>query len=68
MNKLRKILTSQGMSVYKLAKKAKIGQATAHELANGKREPRISTACKIANVLGYGIEEIFLNAGEKNEN
>ncbi|MBY6879690.1 XRE family transcriptional regulator [Clostridium botulinum] len=67
MNKLKKILDTKKMSVYKLAKKADVGQATAHELVHGTREPRVSTARKIARVLNCSIEEIFFEEGE-NEN
>lgn len=59
MNNLRKILKNKGMTTYELAKRAKVGQATAHELVHGKREPRVSTAIKIANVLKCSIEDIF---------
>ncbi|MBY6898768.1 helix-turn-helix transcriptional regulator [Clostridium botulinum] len=67
MSKLKKILDAKKMSVYQLAKKADVGQATAHELVHGTREPRVSTARKIASVLNYSIEEIFFEEG-KNEN
>ncbi|NFK78952.1 helix-turn-helix transcriptional regulator [Clostridium botulinum] len=67
MNKLKKILKHKNISTYKLAKLANIGQATAHELVNDNREPRISTAKKIANVLDCSIEEIFFKEEKKNE-
>ncbi|MHB9947019.1 transcriptional regulator [Clostridium botulinum] len=59
MNELRKILNGKKMSVYQLAKKAKIGQSTAHELVHGNREPKISTARKISHALDIPIQEIF---------
>ncbi|GAA0735359.1 helix-turn-helix transcriptional regulator [Clostridium oceanicum] len=59
MNKLKEILINKKISTYKLAKTAGIGQATAHGLVHGNREPRISTAKKIANVLDCSIEDIF---------
>ncbi|HIG0358916.1 TPA: helix-turn-helix transcriptional regulator [Clostridium sporogenes] len=59
MNNLKRILKYKDISPYRLAKLAKVGQATVHELINNNREPRISTAKKIANVLDCSIEEIF---------
>ncbi len=67
MNKLKEILDTKKMSVYQLAKKADVGQATAHELVHGTREPMISTARKIASVLDCSIEEIFFEEEKKNE-
>lgn len=59
MNTLKKILKNKNMSVYRLAKMSGIGQATAHELVHGNREPRVSTARKIATTLNCSIEDIF---------
>ncbi|MBY6800160.1 helix-turn-helix transcriptional regulator [Clostridium botulinum] len=65
MSKLKEILDAKRMSVYRLAKKADIGQATAHELVHGTREPLVSTARKIASVLNCSIEEIFFEEEKK---
>ncbi|MBO0572787.1 helix-turn-helix transcriptional regulator [Clostridium botulinum] len=64
MNKLKKILEHKDISPYRLAKLAGVGQATVHELVNNNREPRISTAQKISNVLDCSIEEIFFKEEE----
>lgn len=42
---LQEIIAQKGLTKYKVAKQAKIGQATISELVSGKRkEPKYSTA------------------------
>ncbi|AUN22289.1 transcriptional regulator [Clostridium botulinum] len=67
MNNLKKILKHKKISPYRLAKLAGIGQATVHGLVNNNREPRISTAQKISNILDCSIEEIFFEEEKRNE-
>ncbi|ARC85670.1 helix-turn-helix family protein [Clostridium argentinense CDC 2741] len=57
---LQEMIKRKRLTNYKVAKQAEIGQATISELVSGKRkEPRYSTAKKIAKVLGVEVEEIY---------
>ncbi|WP_066821358.1 helix-turn-helix domain-containing protein [Clostridium tepidiprofundi] len=57
---LSEMIRQKGLTNYRVAKEAKIGQATISELINGKRkEPKFTTALKIANVLGVEVTEIY---------
>lgn len=57
---LQKLIDEKGMTNYKVAKLAEIGQATISQLTTGKRkEPKLSTAVKIAKVLNVEVEEIY---------
>jgi transcriptional regulator with XRE-family HTH domain len=64
---LKELLHQNNMSMYRLAKEAKIGQATVCEIANGKRKAiTVQTASKIAEVLGVDIEVIQKCIGGEN--
>lgn len=57
---LQQLINQKGLTNYRLAKEAKLGQATISELTSGKRkEPKYSTAIKIAKVLEVGVEQIY---------
>ncbi|MEW9093986.1 MAG: helix-turn-helix transcriptional regulator [Clostridiaceae bacterium] len=57
---LQEMIKRKGLTNYRLAKDSKIGQATISELVSGKRkEPRYSTAKKIAKTLGVEVDEIY---------
>ena len=67
---LQEMIKQKGLTNYSLARKAKIGQATICELVSGKRkEPRLSTAVKIAKVLNVEVVDIYkaLKEGEIDE-
>ncbi|MCX7884275.1 MAG: helix-turn-helix transcriptional regulator [Caloramator sp.] len=69
---LKQLLNENKISMYKLAKKAGVGQSTVHEIVSGKRK-RISlaSAIKIADALNITVETLFdyLKGGEEiNEN
>ncbi|MBE6044100.1 MAG: helix-turn-helix transcriptional regulator [Clostridium thermopalmarium] len=57
---LQEIIAQKGLTKYKVAKQAKIGQATISELVSGKRkEPKYSTALKLAKILDVKVEKIY---------
>lgn len=57
---LGELIKNKGLTNYKVAKKAGIGQSTIHEIVNGNRkEIRLSTAKKIADVLDVTTEKIY---------
>lgn len=57
---LQKLIDEKGMTNYRVAKLAGVGQATISQLTTGKRkEPKLSTAAKIAEVLEVEIEDIY---------
>jgi len=58
--KLQEMINKKGLTNYKVAKMAGIGQATISELSSGKRkEPKLSTAIKIAKVLDVEVNKIY---------
>lgn len=57
---LQEMIHKKGLTNYKVAKMAGIGQATISELSSGKRkEPKLSTAMKIAKVLDVEVDKIY---------
>lgn len=57
---LQDIIKNKGLTNYRLAKQANIGQATVCELVAGKRkEPKLSTAVKIAEALNVEVVDIY---------
>lgn len=57
---LQEMIKRKGLTNYRVAKNSNIGQATISELVSGKRkEPRYSTAKKIAEVLEVDVDEIY---------
>jgi transcriptional regulator with XRE-family HTH domain len=55
----KELLTSKGFTMYKLAKKANVGQGTINEIANCKRKAiKLDTAVKIATALNVDIETV----------
>lgn len=55
----KELLKTKGISMYKLAKDSKLGQATICEIANGNRTNiRFETALKIAKTLDVDVQII----------
>ena len=57
---LRKIRKKEGISQTELAYKAGVSQRQIAFLEQGKRNPSLKAAFKIAAVLNHSIEDIFL--------
>ena len=51
------------MSQIKLSRETGVAQATISNIENGKRTPSYLTRQRLANTLGYTVEEIFPNDG-----
>lgn len=63
----KQMIKSKGISQYRLAKEAKVGQTTISDLVSGKRkEPKLSTCIKIAEVLKVEVNDIYeaINGGK----
>lgn len=59
-HKLEIILKEKGWSKYRLAKEAKLGQSTVHDILSGKKvSPNSNTLSKIATALDISITELF---------
>lgn len=57
---LQEIIKQRGLTNYKVAKIAGIGQATISCIVAGKRkEPKYSTAIKIAKVLEIKVDDVY---------
>lgn len=55
---LRSYLKKNGISNYKLSKKAQIGESTVSQFLNGKRDINLETACKIADALDITLDNL----------
>lgn len=55
---LRSYLKKNGISNYKLSKKAQIGESTVSQFLNGKRDINLETACKISDALDITLDEL----------
>lgn len=58
--RIREIRESKGMTVFYLAEKAGITRATLWRIECEGQDAKASTLQRIADVLGVGIEELFL--------
>lgn len=59
MNVLPQARKSAGMSQEKLAKEVGITRQYLSEIENGKKQPSVIIAIKIAKVLKFKVEDIF---------
>lgn len=57
--RIREIREIQGLSVYELAKKSKIGKSTIYRIECGEINVRTSTIIKLARAFEYKVSEIF---------
>ena len=58
--RIREIRESKGIPVYSLAEKAGITRATLWRIECEGQDAKASTLQRIADVLGVGIEDLFL--------
>ncbi len=55
----KQLIASKGFTMYRLAKKAKLGQSTINQLANKKRKnANMQTLISIANALDISVDEV----------
>lgn len=62
--KLKNILDERMMKQSALAKRVGITETTMSKIVKGETEPKLSTALKIAEVLGMSVHDIWIK--EKN--
>lgn len=55
---LSEILEFMGMTQFALSQRAGLTQAAISQIIQGKREPTLSTVCKILNALGCSFERL----------
>ena len=55
--RLKELRESAGLTVYALAKRAKLTQINIHRIENGERDPAWATAVKLAEALGVSLAE-----------
>ena len=66
-NKIEEIRKGLGMRQEELAEALQVSRQTISSLENGRYNPSILLAFKIAEYFGMSIEEIFIYKGESNE-
>ena len=59
-NKIEEIRKERGILQEELAKMLGVSRQTVSSLENGRHNPSISLACKVARCFGMTIEEIFI--------
>lgn len=55
--RLKELREAAGLTVYALAKRAKLTQINIHRIENGERDPAWATAVKLAEALGVSLSE-----------
>lgn len=66
-NNLEKIRKENGITQEELAKALEVSRQTVGSLENGRYNPSIILAFKIARFFNLSIEEIFIYEEDKNE-
>lgn len=66
-NKLEEIRKQHGITQEELAEKLEVSRQTISSLENGRYNPSILLAFKIAKVFGLSVEEVFIYEEEKND-
>ena len=66
-NRLEEIRKQRGIRQGEVAGALKVSRQTVSSLENGRYNPSILLAFKIARYFGMGIEELFLYEEEENE-
>ena len=65
-NKLKELRRERGINQEDLAKAMRVSRQTISAIENGKYNPSLTLAFKIANYFNRSIEEIFIYQGEDN--
>jgi transcriptional regulator with XRE-family HTH domain len=63
MTKLQDARKKANMTLEELAEAAGTSKDYVWQLETGRREPKVSLALKIADALGYSVEELFNKEG-----
>ena len=56
--------TQRGLSLSELARQVGISKGHLHQIENGRQEPRIGLACRLAKTLGVTVEDLISVDGE----
>lgn len=59
---VRAEIARRGMDCQEVAKQAGLGYRAVRDAANGERDPKAGTLCRIANVLGVSVASFFVEA------
>lgn len=66
-NRLEEIRKQRGIKQEELAEKLEVSRQTIGSLENGRYNPSIILAFKIARYFGMSIEDIFIYEGDNDE-
>lgn len=58
--RLRELATQAGIPLARLAQETGLTLDALHKIASGRRRPLITTALRIANVLGVEVEDLVV--------
>ena len=61
---LRRLRQRAGLALYDLAREAGLALETLRKLDGGTREPLVTTALQVAEVLGVDVEDLFTGAAD----
>ena len=59
-NRLKELLASKGMKLYKLAEELEISRNTLYQIANCRSVPSVEKAIIIARYFNVTVEELFI--------
>lgn len=66
-NNIEKLMCEKGWTKYRLAKEARLGQSTVHEILSGKKKtPSATTLQKLATALDTTVDAFFDNNTPEN--
>ena len=66
-NNVEKLMCEKGLTKYRLAKEARLGQSTVHEILSGKKKtPSATTLQKLATALDTTVDAFFDNNTPEN--
>ena len=66
-NRLEEIRKAKGITQEELANALEVSRQTVGSLENGRYNPSIILACKIAHFFDVSIEEVFIYEEDQNE-
>ena len=64
-NRLRVLRAERGWSQAELAERVRVSRNSINAVENGKFDPSLPLAFRLANVFGLTVEEIFVNEDPK---
>lgn len=61
---IRRLRSRRGWSQEDFARRAGLGRSFAGAIERGEKDIRIRTLCKIANILGLNLSQLFKGTGK----